>query len=629
MRRTLTSPTELDAKFYGARAKGGVGLVITECLIVDELNGRGNNAQMSCDGDKYIPGLKKVADEVHKYGMKICGQIYHPGRQGIAVVNGVESMPSASQTECQCVHQPTHEMTQEEIDRVIGKFAQAARVLKDAGWDAVELHGAHGYMIGQFLSPYTNKRTDKYGGSFENRMRFLDEIIEAVRKEVGPDFPVLLRYSADEHMEYAGQPEDGLHTADGLEIGKYFESKVDALDVSAGIYETMNTAWEPVGFDQGWKIETPAAVKAAVKSIPVIGVGVIRDPAYAESLIAEGKVDMIGSARTFLADPEWGNKAREGREKEIRKCISCLYCMETLMSCDMTGEHMGCSINFEGLREDQYDLEKLPKDGNGRVVAVIGAGPAGMEAARVAATRGFKVVLFEKQGEVGGQIVLASKPPKKEKTYWLVEYLKNMMHVLGVEVRLNCAPTIEDLKALNPYAVIVSQGSVPVMPKSIPGLDGENVYTPVDILSGAVQLRDKNVGVIGSGMTGLEMSEMLADQGNKITLFEMMDDIGPGIFFQNMIDVMKRFMPHEPVLLPKHKLLKIEGTTATFEDMANEKEVSYDFDVIVVSLGTRSNTELAEEIKANFDKVTFVGDALKAGRIEPAIRTGYLAAAEL
>ena len=257
--------TELDAKFYGARAKGGVGLVITECLIVDELNGRGNNAQMSCDGDKYIPGLKKVADEVHKYGMKICGQIYHPGRQGIAVVNGVESMPSASQTECQCVHQPTHEMTQEEIDRVIGKFAQAARVLKDAGWDAVELHGAHGYMIGQFLSPYTNKRTDKYGGSFENRMRFLDEIIEAVRKEVGPDFPVLLRYSADEHMEYAGQPEDGLHTADGVEIGKYFESKVDALDVSAGIYETMNTAWEPVGFDQGWKIETPAAVKAAVK----------------------------------------------------------------------------------------------------------------------------------------------------------------------------------------------------------------------------------------------------------------------------------------------------------------------------------------------------------------------------
>ena len=483
-------------------------------------------------------------------------------------------------------------------------------------------------MIGQFSSPYTNKRTDEYGGNFENRMRFFGEIIDAVRAEVGADFPVIARFSVDEHMEYVGQPDEGLHLADGVEIGKYLEAKgVDALDVSSGIYETMNTAWEPVGFDQGWKIEGPASVKAAV-NIPVIGVAVIRDPEYAEELLKDGKLDFVGSARAFYADPEWANKAKCGKACDIRKCISCLYCMESLMSANAETP-MGCSVNFEAGKENQYQAEELPKNGAGRTVAVIGAGPAGLEAARILAIRGFKPVVFEKQLRLGGQVYLASKPPKKEKTAWLIDYEKGQLEKLGVEIRLNTEATVETIKELKPYAVFVATGSAPVMPKSIKGLDGKNVYTPVEILDGTVKLSNKKVCVVGSGMTGIETAELLSEQGNDVTVFEMADDIGPGLFFQNLVDVMSRIAPKNVAMYPKHRLVEIDGNKVAFETTDTKEAVNFEFDEVVVSLGVAANKAANEEIAAAFDNVRFLGDALSTGRIAAAIKTGYLAAAEL
>jgi len=621
--------TEKDIAFYGARAKGGAGLIITECASVNLETGRGNFAQLAVGEDKYIPGYKKLADEIHQYGSVVAVQIYHPGRQGIAEVSGVKSMKAPSKTECKCVHQPTHEMTKEEINEMVDKFVQGAKMLQKAGVDAVELHAAHGYLIGEFLSPYTNKRTDSYGGNFENRMRFLDEIIAGTRKECGLDYPIIVRFSVDEHMYYAGRPEEGLHLKDGVEIAKHLEKAgVDALDVSAGIYETMNTAWEPVGFDQGWKINGPEAVKKAV-SIPVIGVSVIREPSYAEKILEERKVDFIGSARQFFADPEWGNKAMEGKDDEIRKCISCLYCMESLACADFSNMPMACAINYEGGRELRASEEKMAKDGKGRTVAVIGAGPAGMEAARVLAIRGFTPVVFEKAPFVGGQIVYASKPPKKEKTGWLIDYQKTQLEKLGVNVQTNCAPTIEQLKDLKPYAVFVAQGSKPIMPKSIPGLDGEHVYTTVDILSEKVSLKGQKVGVIGSGMTGIETAELLGADGNAVTVFEMADNIGPGITEQNLIDVLKRVDSHGTMLYPKHRLVKIDGKEAIFETTDTKEQKRFVFDSIVIALGTVSNTELVDAINASFYKVVLLGDAEKSGRIEKAIRTGYEAAFNL
>lgn len=623
------SVSDADIAFYAARAKGGVGLIITECTCVNFETGKGNTHQIAVDDDKYIPGLKKLADEVHKYGSVIAVQIYHPGRQGIAAINGNKTMAAPSVTECQVVHQPTHEMTKEEIKDIVDRFVKAAKRLQIAGIDAVEIHAAHGYLLNQFLSPYTNLRTDEYGGSFENRMRILDEIIVGIRKECGEDYPIIVRFSADEYMDYVGHPELGLHLEDGIRIAKHLEQMgVDALDVSSGIYETMNTAWEPVGFDQGWKIDNAAKIKEAV-NIPVIGVSVIREPEYAERILEEGKVDFIGSARAFFADPEWANKAKEGKEKIIRKCISCLYCMETLMNADLSPNPMTCAVNFEGCRELNYGEDKLNKDGNGRVVAIIGAGPAGMEAARILAKREFKPVVFEKKSEVGGQVVYGSKPPKKEKLMWLIDYLKGQLDELGVEVKLNHAPTLEEIKALNPYAVFVAQGANPIMPKSIPGLDGEKVYTAIDILSGDVVLKGKKVAVIGSGMTGIETAEFLGAQGNDVSVFEMADEIGPGVFFQNLIDVLKRVEEHGTKLYPKHKLVAIEGTTVVVETTDTKETKKFDFDAVVVSLGTIANVEMIEDLKKEFERVIVIGDARKAGRIGDAIGNGYKEAFEL
>jgi 2,4-dienoyl-CoA reductase-like NADH-dependent reductase (Old Yellow Enzyme family)/thioredoxin reductase len=626
--------SDIDVEFYGARAEGGVGLVILECLTVDYEHGKGNLGQMSADDDRFIPGLARVADAVHAAGSVVFAQLYHPGNQGICELNGVSTMPSPSGIESQAVHQPAHEMSLEEISDLVAAFAAAARRCKQAGIDGVEIHAAHGYLINQFLSSYTNERSDNYGGSLENRCRLLKEIIEATRVEVGSDYPIIVRLSVDEHLEYVGKPNQGIQLSEGIEIAKLTESYgADALDISCGIYETMNTAWEPVGFDEGWKIDAPAQVKAAV-SVPVIGVSVIRNPAYAEKILAEGKVDFVGSARQFFADPQWANKAKEGREAEIRRCISCMYCMETLVEADMTGVTVACAINYQGGREATFGDAALRRDGDGRPVAVIGAGPAGLEAAIVLAKRGFAPIVFEKSALAGGQLRLASMPPKKEKMLWLLEYQLKMLETLGVEVRYNCAPSIEDIKQLSPYAVIIAQGSVPLLPASISGLNQDNVYTPPQILNGEVELSGKNIGVIGTGMTGIETAELLAEKGNKVTLFEMVPEIGPGLFFQNLIDVMSRLGAHQPEIYTRHKLVGIDGNQAVFETVPEDdsqaaKRKQFSFDAFLVSLGVKPNTELIDEIKANFENVFVIGDALTGGRLAPAIGGGYKTAFEL
>ncbi len=223
----------------------------------------------------------------------------------------------------------------------------------------------------------------------------------------------MVRLSVDEHLEYIGLEDKGLKLEEGKAIAKRLEELgVDALDISCGIYETMNVSWEPSSFEQGWKINLAEEIKKVV-DIPVIGVSVIRDPEYADKMIAEGKIDFAGSARQHFADPEWSNKAKEGRLDEIRRCISCLHCMESLMGADITGNSTQCAINIQAGKE--YEYNDFKKDGEGRVVAIIGAGPAGLEAARVLAIRGFKPVILEKSNQLGGQLQLANKPPKKRK----------------------------------------------------------------------------------------------------------------------------------------------------------------------------------------------------------------------
>ncbi|MDI3480419.1 MAG: hypothetical protein PWQ97_74 [Tepidanaerobacteraceae bacterium] len=613
--------------FYAERAKGGVGLIITEVTRVNDENGVADSHQLSAADDKYIPGLTKLAEAIHKYDGRIFIQLHHPGRQGFCALNGNKPMMAPSAIPCNVVRQETRAMTTQEAEGLVQDFIEAACRVKKAGFDGVELHGAHGYLINQFLSPYTNKRNDKYGGSFENRMRFLDEIIEGIRERCGKDFPLIVRLSVDEFLRKAGIKEDGIVLEEGIRIAKHLEkSGVDAIDVSAGIYETMNVSWEPASYAQGWKLYLAEEVKKAVK-IPVIAAAVIREPAYADKIIAQGSVDFVASARLHFADPEWSNKVKENRTDELRLCISCLHCMESLFNSEATGMPSECAINIQACRELEYS--NLKEDGGGRTVVILGAGPSGLEAARVLAKRKFKPIVFEKSAQIGGQLELANKPPKKDKISWLIKYLRGQAQKLGVEIRLNKVPSLDEIKALNPYAVFIAQGSRPVIPKSIKGIEGENVFTAADVLAGRVEFYDKNVAVIGSGMTGLETADFLATKGNAVTVFEMADNIGPDMFFQNLIDIQERLSQNNVKMYTKHKLVKIEGRTAAFEVLPEGKTKEYCFDYIVLAMGTCPNTEMVEEIKASFENVRIIGDAGKPGRIRNAMETAFKSAYSL
>lgn len=617
------SVSDRDIAFYAERAKGGCGIVMTEVASVNSRTGRGNLRNLCTDQDAFIPGYQKMADAVHQYGSLLFVELYHPGCQGIAPLNG-GSMASPSGQESNLIHMPSHEMTKEEIKATIEDFVSGAERMQKAGVDGVVLHAAHGYLLCEFISTYTNHRTDEYGGSIENRVRIIKEIVEGIRSRCG-DYPIILRYSADEYMRMLGI-DGGMVLEDAVEMAKLFESYgIDALDVSAGNYETMNWAWEPSGFDEGWKMGNGEAI-AKVVDIPVIACSVIRTPEGAMEFLKRG-VKFVGSARQFFADPDWGNKIRDGKVNTLRRCISCLNCMESLMQADESNDlRCQCSVNIEG--GDEITYLPLKKDGAGRKVVIIGAGPAGLEAARVAAERGFKPVIFEAGSSIGGQLNLADKPPKKEKITWLISYYEAMMEEYGVDIRLNTRADLGLIKAENPYKVINATGSSPILPRSIQGLDQDWIITPPDVLSGKTALSGKKVCVVGSGMTGIETAEYLQEQGNTIELYEMADDIGPGLFFQNLIDVMGRLAPGGCKFFPKHQLTSVSEHEAVFKNLETGEDVTASYDNIVISLGTRSNPADVEIAAAYPDMIT-IGDALKAGRIRHAIEGGYKAAISL
>ena len=614
--------SQRDCDFYAARGAGGCGLVITEICSVNRTTARGDARNLVIDNDEAIPSFRRMAEAVQATGAKFAVEIYHPGCQGVPplCVDGITVSPSGQPSKL--TNAPTRALEHDEVLQTIDDFIQAGIRVWKSGADAVELHCAHGYLLCQFLSPYTNHRDDEFGGSLENRAEIVRRIIEGVRQGTSPDFPIIVRLTADEYLRCIGI-DDGITLDMAVEYCKLFEQwGADAIDVSAGNYETMNWAWEPVGFDEGWKSVNGKTIAAAV-DIPVIACSVVRHPETAMDLVDNG-VAMVGSARQFFADPDWGNKVREGASKLIRPCISCMRCIESLMAAhEDPFSPMVCSVNPEAGRE--CDLAPLAKDGDGRKVVVVGSGPAGLEAARVLGIRGFEVVVLEKADEVGGQLVFAAKPPKKWRLDWLIRYYEAALADLPVEIRCGVDATAELVKAEEPVAVIWAAGSQPVKPGSIPGLDSELVLTPPEAIMANPPLTGEKVVVVGSGMTGIEVAEMLSsEQECHVDLYEMVDQIGPGIFFQNMIDIMGRLGQTDTTLNPGHKLLKVEGNVATFEK-ADGEQVEAEFDHLVLSLGMRPTAapEWAAELGV---PVIVAGDSEKVGRIQEAVTGGYDAA---
>jgi 2,4-dienoyl-CoA reductase-like NADH-dependent reductase (Old Yellow Enzyme family)/thioredoxin reductase len=595
-------------RYYEERAKGGCGLIITEITRIDDEHGWGLARQLAASKPGFIQGLQRLVDTVHKYGTKIFIQLHHPGREGHARINPNNNQivaPTAMVTE-RCTEMP-HELTTEEVEALVRKFVVGAVIAKAAEADGVELHAAHGYLINQFLSPFTNKRTDKYGGSFEKRMRLIEEIIFGIRKTCGKEFPIGVRLSVDEFMG-----DQGITLEMGVKIAQHLEKiGVNHIHVSCGIYETGYHIIPVYTFPQACRKDLAKAVKDAV-SIPVISINNIKEPKVAEQLLEEGVCDFVAVGRGQLADPEWANKARRGEDIAIRKCLGCLRCIDAIAR----GRHLECSVNPRLGRE--LEFLKPEMNGNGRQMVVVGGGVAGMQAAGVLARRGFKVTLFEADSQLGGALNLADKNIDKEKLTWLVETMGYELEKLGVDIRLNTRVTVDDVKALNPDGVFVCCGGTHIEPQ-IPGVDLPKAIRVKDYLEGRAQ-PGKKVAVIGSGATGLETAATLATRGHEVTVIEMLPKIGGGIIERVLLVLLARLRKLGVKLMPGHKLTAINEKGVVLERVEDGSEVEMEFDSVILALGIRPQREYACEFASAFDKAVVAGDAIEAATVLEAIR---------
>ncbi|RSK25767.1 NADH:flavin oxidoreductase [Bacillus sp. HMF5848] len=605
---TGEASSELIA-YYEERAKGGCGLIITEITRIDDELGVGCANQLAVTKPIHIPQLERLVRTVHKYDTKLFVQLHHPGRQTHSHLLDGKQIVAPSAIMCNRTKEMPRALTTEEVEGLIKKFVKGAKIAQMAGVDGVELHGAHGYLINQFLSPYTNKRADKYGGDFVNRARFITEIILGIKHICGKDFPVSVRLSGDEFVE------GGLKLADTIKIAKYLESiGVDAINVSCGTYESGVTIVEPTSYPQGWKKHLAQGVKQAI-NIPVIAVSVIRKPEFAESLLTEGATDFVAVGRAQLADPEWSNKAFAGLDSSIRPCISCLHCIEELGK----GGCIKCAVNPRMGRE--LEFSQLDTNGNDRTVAIIGGGPAGMEAARTLSMRGFRPVLFEKEGHLGGALRLAGMPPGKDKMTWFVDYLANELKEMNIDVRLNSEPSLEDIDALDPYAVFWAAGASPIIP-NVPGINLPHVCTANDILDGKVTVTGKKAVIIGSGMTGCETAELLASQQNDVTIVEMKQSIGNGIYAPILYDISQKLKKYKVNVVTGHSLAAINDTTVSVASVSTRTPLTMEADIVVLSMGVRPR-QLLQDIEDRYSRVKVIGDAGAVGRIAEAVREGY------
>ncbi len=652
------TPTEKLMNYYEERAKGGCGLIMTEITRINDKTGSAAFAQLAVSHDYHIKPLSELAERIHKHGAKIFIQLHHPGRQNIGLLVGTVplsiklekwtkgaygrmlykltpkigptliknnvSLSSVAPSKCEPAYFAggrVRALRYKEIKELERQFIDGAIRVQKAGCDGVELHSAHGYLLQQFLSPVTNKRTDEYGGSLENRTRFICNILKGIKEKCGKDFPVVVRLSADECYEKIGQEGKGYTLEEGVKVAKILEAcGADAIDVSSAGYDTFNYWLEPVTFDLGWRKYMAKAIKDAV-SIPVLAANLIRTPEQAESQLQEGVQDFVCLGRPQIADPHWSNKALCGTGT-INRCICCLNCIESMQNNAYIGSHGECAVNpFVG-----HENEPINMDGDGRKIVVIGAGPAGLMVARILQMRGFVVTLLEKKGVVGGQINLASAPPKKDKTAWFIEDALKTALSLGVEVRTGIEDAVEVVKEINPYKVIVATGSTPVKPKFNGDYDDEMVYTFEDVLSGKVNIENKKIAVVGSGMTGLETAHYLTEKGNAITIIEMANEIAPGTWMQHVDDVMPKLKKANTKFMLSEKLIEVGNGYVITQSVETDQTTKIDVDKVVLALGSRPNNQIAcDLIDAGYESF-IIGDSCRVGKIADATKSAYMLA---
>ncbi len=607
-------PTERYAYYYGERAKGGVGLIVTECMAVHYTAPPVVKEVYAFD-KRAIPGLKRIVDAIHDHGGVAFGQGFHAG----AMTSGQHWhyprwAPSALANAA--FREIAHEMDHDDIQELVDYYARTAENFAEAGYDGMEIHGGHGHLIEEFMSPAFNKRTDEYGGSLENRMRLGLKVVDAVRAAVGKDMAVGYKISGDEFIE------GGLCIEDVKEICKVLEStsKLDYLMITQGSGLTYWGVIPPMDVPHGAFVHLSSAIKEVV-DLPVFTVGRVNDPVLAEKILAEGHADMVAMTRACLVDPEMPRKAKEGRLEEIRKCIACVQACRNIT----IGVPVTCTQNAAVGREKEYGVSLMKPTETRKKIVIVGGGPAGMETARVATMRGHQVVLFEKADELGGQVNLAAKGPSRLEFKEIVRYLSYEMKNLGVKVCLGTEATAESILAEKPDAVVVATGSYPRIP-DFPGADGDNLFSYWDVLMETADIGQR-VGVVEAGdgfWPTLSAAEFLADAGKDVEIITPVLFVGLDVNKLALPFLYRRLRQKNIATRPTTGVKCIEGNSVTVFDVYSRQETVLEYvDTVVFAYGNIADDRLYKELYGRVKELYRTGDCVAPRRAQHAIRESF------
>jgi 2,4-dienoyl-CoA reductase-like NADH-dependent reductase (Old Yellow Enzyme family)/thioredoxin reductase len=606
-------------KFYELRAKGGAAAVtVSECVVHETDGSHMFRLNLSTPGS--LPSFTYTADAIRRHGCMPSVELSHSGQFGGTYLadknkqhNLVQWGPSARVREDGV---EVKELTKDLIDDIVRSYGETAALAKRAGFEMVMIHGGHGWLINQFLSPLFNHRSDEYGGSFENRVRFAVEVVKSVREAVGPKFPIEFRMSGDEFVD------GGYHLDDGIKIAQAVEDYVDLIHVSAGTYQKTFGITHPSWFEpHGRNVYLAAEIKKHVNK-PVATIGGLNDPEMLEEIIASGKADVVEMARALLADPQLPNKITEGREEEIVRCLRCYTCMAE-RAATFTRR---CTVNPLIGREDEGLGEIMPAPVK-RKVLVVGGGPGGLYAAYTAARRGHQVILCEASAEIGGLLKGEEALPPKFEMFQLGGTYATLARKAGVEIRLNTRVDADYVKKEAPDALIVAAGSSPMVPP-IPGLResscmivAEDYYLKKDQVG-------ENVVVLGGGLVGCELAAVLGDQGKKVHVVEMRDELCP--------DANVRY---RPLLMNKMKEVGIQvHTGCTCKNITDDKvigetkdgeQVEIQADSILCALGLKPNTDIVEELRGLAPQFASIGNCVRPNTITYAVYQSYHAALDI
>ena len=595
--------------YYAERARGGCGLIIIESGYIHPL-GRGNARRLGLHDDRLIPGLRNLVNRIHAEGARVSSQLHHAGRQTNLNATGGLYPVSASSIPAGMEAIVPRTLRIGEIEDLVEAFGQAARRSVAAGFDFILIHAAHGYLIHQFLSPLSNRRKDRYGGTFSRRLRFLGEVVHRCLEAAGKDHPLMVRISADEFVP------GGITLRDAQKIARRLEEwGVKAIHVSGGTHDTQEMELQPMAIPRGCLVHLAEGVKKAV-GVPVATVGRITDPVMAEEILASKRADLITLGRALIADPEFPRKAFEGRPEEIRPCIACLQgCRDNLYQ----GIPITCMVNPQAGLECEKKIEAANTK---KKVLIIGGGPGGMEAARVAALRGHDVTLAERNDLLGGQFRLASLLPGKEEIRFFLWYLESELKKLGVKIILGEEITAEKIFRLSPEVVILAAGGTSVRP-GIPGVNLENVVTAWELLSDPGKC-GRDALVVGGGAVGAGTAEFLAGRGHEVTLIEMAKEIALDEERINRKLLLRRI--GEKGVKVRVMTLARAITGSGVEADIGGRTVQLPADTVVLATGVEANRSLQDSLKEKNVEFYPVGDCVTPRKAIDAIREGFEAA---